>query len=131
MADVTLREVSDTHVDFTTNAQAYTQGRFSLPLWLTRWWGLESGKSVVAVEVSSRTKSGKSSVRVTSGAEIVVPQDDPLFSVLRPKARINVRVYRPAAKPSLKQLLISDEARADLAIPPRGGARRRPIEAER
>lgn len=30
-----------------------------------------------------------------------------------------------SAKPSLKQLLLSDEARGDLNIPPRGKARRR------
>ena len=31
-----------------------------------------------------------------------------------------------ATKPSLKALLLSDATRGDLAVPPRGGARRRP-----
>ena len=31
-----------------------------------------------------------------------------------------------ATKPSLKELLLSDAARGDLPVPPRGGARRRP-----
>lgn len=33
-----------------------------------------------------------------------------------------------APRPSLKQLLLSDDARADLPIPARGKARRRPVE---
>ena len=32
-----------------------------------------------------------------------------------------------AARPSLKQLLLSDQARADLPLPARGRARRRPV----
>ena len=32
-----------------------------------------------------------------------------------------------AARPSLKQLLLSDEARADLLVPARGSARRRKV----
>lgn len=36
-----------------------------------------------------------------------------------------------AARPSLKQLLLSDEARADLVVPARGRATRRPVEALR
>ncbi|MES3014787.1 MAG: type II toxin-antitoxin system Phd/YefM family antitoxin [Pseudomonadota bacterium] len=32
-----------------------------------------------------------------------------------------------ATKPSLKALLLSDAARGDLSLPPRGGARRRPV----
>jgi prevent-host-death family protein len=35
------------------------------------------------------------------------------------------RRLQAAARPSLKQLLLSDEARADLSIPARGSARRR------
>lgn len=35
------------------------------------------------------------------------------------------RRLEAAARPSLKQLLLSDEARIDLPIPPRGSARRR------
>ena len=34
-----------------------------------------------------------------------------------------------AARPSLKDLLLSDEERFDLDIPPRGGKRRRPVPA--
>lgn len=34
-----------------------------------------------------------------------------------------------AARPSLKSLLLSDEARVDFDIPPRGAGRRRPIVA--
>jgi len=37
------------------------------------------------------------------------------------------RRLQAAARPSLKQLLLSDEARADLLIPPRGSARRRKV----
>ena len=33
-----------------------------------------------------------------------------------------------AARPSLKQLLLSDDARSDLIVPPRGQARRRGVE---
>ena len=33
-----------------------------------------------------------------------------------------------AARPSLKQLLLSDQARTDLIVPPRGQAKRRPVE---
>jgi prevent-host-death family protein len=39
------------------------------------------------------------------------------------------RRLQAAARPSLKQLLLSDEARADLQIPARGSARRRKITA--
>lgn len=39
------------------------------------------------------------------------------------------RRLRAAARPSLKQLLLSDEARADLLIPARGSARRRKVTA--
>lgn len=35
------------------------------------------------------------------------------------------RRLKAAARPSLKQLLLSDEGRVDLPIPPRGAARRR------
>ena len=35
------------------------------------------------------------------------------------------RLLQSAAQPSLKQLLLSSATRADLAIPPRGAARRR------
>jgi len=34
-----------------------------------------------------------------------------------------------AARPSLKQLLLADEARAELALPPRDQARRRKAQA--
>jgi prevent-host-death family protein len=37
------------------------------------------------------------------------------------------RRLQAAARPSLKQLLLSDEARADLQVPARGAARRRKI----
>ena len=39
------------------------------------------------------------------------------------------RRLQAAARPSLKQLLLSDEARADLLIPARGSARRRKVTA--
>lgn len=39
------------------------------------------------------------------------------------------RRLQAAARPSLKQLLLSDEARADLLIPERGSARRRKVTA--
>lgn len=39
------------------------------------------------------------------------------------------RRLQQAARPSLKQLLMSDQARADLAVPPRGNAKRRPMQA--
>jgi len=32
-----------------------------------------------------------------------------------------------AARPTLKSLLLSDGARAEIPLPPRGGARRRPV----
>jgi prevent-host-death family protein len=35
-----------------------------------------------------------------------------------------------AARPTLKQLLLSDQARGDLVLPPRGAARRRTLLAE-
>lgn len=38
------------------------------------------------------------------------------------------RRLQSAARPSLKQLLLSDEARADMMVPSRGHARRRKIE---
>ncbi|MCW5230492.1 type II toxin-antitoxin system Phd/YefM family antitoxin [Verminephrobacter eiseniae] len=37
------------------------------------------------------------------------------------------RRLHAAAKPSLKELLLSDAARTELLVPPRGGARRRRI----
>lgn len=37
------------------------------------------------------------------------------------------RRLQAAARPSLKELLLSDEGRADLELPARGSARRRPI----
>jgi prevent-host-death family protein len=39
------------------------------------------------------------------------------------------RRLQAAARPSLKQLLLSDEARADFLIPARGSARRRKVTA--
>jgi len=39
------------------------------------------------------------------------------------------RRLQAAARPSLKQLLLSDEARGDLLIPARGSARRRKVNA--
>lgn len=41
------------------------------------------------------------------------------------------RRLQAAARPSLKELLLSDGARADLEIPARGHARRRPVTALR
>lgn len=41
------------------------------------------------------------------------------------------RRLQAAARPSLKELLLSDGARADLEIPARGHARRRPVAALR
>ena len=38
------------------------------------------------------------------------------------------RRLQSAARPSLKQLLLSDEARAELNIPPRGSAKRRSVD---
>jgi prevent-host-death family protein len=37
------------------------------------------------------------------------------------------RRLQASARPSLKQLLLSDAARANLPVPKRGGARRRPL----
>ncbi len=37
------------------------------------------------------------------------------------------RRLQQAAKPSLKELLLSDQARADLVLPKRGNAKRRPV----
>ena len=39
------------------------------------------------------------------------------------------RRLQASARPSLKQLLLSDEARADLLVPARGSARRRKVTA--
>ena len=39
------------------------------------------------------------------------------------------RRLQSAARPSLKELLLSNAGRADLPIPVRGGARRRPVSA--
>jgi prevent-host-death family protein len=39
------------------------------------------------------------------------------------------RRLQAAARPSLKQLLLSDEARGDFSVPPRGSARRRKVAA--
>lgn len=38
------------------------------------------------------------------------------------------RRLQSAARPSLKQLLLSDQARTDLIVPERGNAKRRPVE---
>ena len=38
------------------------------------------------------------------------------------------RRMQSAARPSLKQLLLSDQARTDLIVLPRGQAKRRPVE---
>lgn len=38
------------------------------------------------------------------------------------------RRLQSAARPSLKQLLLSDQARAEMMVPPRGRAKRRPVE---
>lgn len=38
------------------------------------------------------------------------------------------RRLQSAARPSLKQLLLSDQGRADLVVPPRGHAKRRNVE---
>ena len=40
------------------------------------------------------------------------------------------RRLQAVARPSLKQLLLSDDARTDLVVPPRGRTRRRPVEAQ-
>ncbi|RDI29078.1 prevent-host-death family protein [Pseudacidovorax intermedius] len=41
------------------------------------------------------------------------------------------RRLQSAARPSLKQLLLSDDGRTDLLVPPRGQARRRKVEPQR
>ncbi len=41
------------------------------------------------------------------------------------------RRLQSAARPSLKQLLLSDTARADLNVPPRGRAKRRSVDVMR
>lgn len=38
------------------------------------------------------------------------------------------RRMQSAARPSLKQLLLSDQARTDMSVAPRGQAKRRPVE---
>ncbi len=38
------------------------------------------------------------------------------------------RRLQSAARPSLKELLLSDQARADMVVPPLGRAKRRPVE---
>jgi PHD/YefM family antitoxin component YafN of YafNO toxin-antitoxin module len=38
------------------------------------------------------------------------------------------RRMQSAARPSLKQLLLSDQARSDMIVPLRGQAKRRPVE---
>ena len=38
------------------------------------------------------------------------------------------RRLQSAARPSLKQLLLSDKARTDMTVAPRGKAKRRPVE---
>ena len=38
------------------------------------------------------------------------------------------RRLQASSRPSLKELLLSDQARGDLVIPPRGGAKRRKVE---
>ena len=38
------------------------------------------------------------------------------------------RRLQSAARPSLKQLLLSDQARTDMTLPARGQAKRRPVE---
>lgn len=38
------------------------------------------------------------------------------------------RRLQAAARPSLKQLLLSDQARSDMILPDRGGAKRRKVE---
>jgi antitoxin Phd len=38
------------------------------------------------------------------------------------------RRMQSAARPSLKQLLLSDQARSDIPVPKRGQAKRRPVE---
>jgi prevent-host-death family protein len=38
------------------------------------------------------------------------------------------RRMQSAARPSLKQLLLSDQARTDMSVAPRGRAKRRPVE---
>ncbi len=38
------------------------------------------------------------------------------------------RRLQSAARPSLKQLLLSDQARTEAIVPPRGKAKRRPVE---
>jgi antitoxin Phd len=38
------------------------------------------------------------------------------------------RRLQSAARPSLKELLLSDQARTDMALPARGRAKRRPVE---
>ena len=40
------------------------------------------------------------------------------------------RRLQSAARPSLKQLLLSDEARAEIIVPPRGAAKRRAVEPQ-
>ncbi len=39
------------------------------------------------------------------------------------------RRMQSAARPSLKQLLLSDQARVDVLVPPRGQAKRRSVQA--
>ncbi len=64
---------------------------------------------------------------VTNGPQIVTKRGEET-AVLVPVAQW--RRLQAAAKPTLKQLLLTDVARADLKIPARGHARRRKFDGE-
>ncbi len=77
-------------------------------------WPVQDAKSRFSEFLNACLAEGPQMVtRRGTEAAVLVPVDE-------------WRRLQSAARPSLKQLLLSDEARMELIIPPRGAARRRP-----
>ena len=79
-------------------------------------WPVQDAKSRFSEFLDACLKEGPQLVtRRGTEAAVLVPVDE-------------WRRLQSAARPSLKQLLLSDSARADLLVPERGHAKRRSIE---
>lgn len=80
-------------------------------------WPVQDAKARFSEMLQACLSQGPQMVtRRGSEAAVLVPVDE-------------WRRLRDAARPSLKQLLLSEAARGELLIPPRGSARRRKVAA--
>lgn len=80
-------------------------------------WPVQDAKARLSEFLDACLSKGRQMVtRCGAEAAVLIPEQE-------------WRRLQSAARPSLKELLLSDQARTELLVPPRGKARRRTAEA--